>query len=217
MQSLTFGTRSRCEAISSRTTPLRSSPRTEIYLRLEPRLPAVLRGEEKPKDAAETMLYARMCKGLHRYAASVRFAEEAFAEDPSLIKKPDGGGIYAAASAVLGGCGPGKDDPPLDEEVWARLRGRTLKWLREDLAESKTLLEKGLDLDPGSQGRSLSKADALSRLRRSLENRKTSRDLRGVRDPERLAKLPEAERREWQAVWAEVDALIVKAGGGKPK
>ncbi len=62
--------------------------RTEAYLRLEPRLPAVLRGEDRPKDVAETILFARMCNSLQRYAATVRFYEEAFATDPSLAEDP---------------------------------------------------------------------------------------------------------------------------------
>jgi hypothetical protein len=41
--------------------------------------------------------------------------------------------------------------------------------------------------------------------------------LAGVRDPEALAGLPEAERKEWQAPWADVEALIARAGAGTPK
>jgi hypothetical protein len=33
-----------------------------------------------------------------------------------------------------------------------------------------------------------------------------------VREPEALDRLPEAERKGWQAFWADVDALIKKAG-----
>jgi hypothetical protein len=29
-------------------------------------------------------------------------------------------------------------------------------------------------------------------------------------------KLPEAERTAWQALWADVDALLAKARGGRP-
>lgn len=33
-----------------------------------------------------------------------------------------------------------------------------------------------------------------------------------VRDEQELTKLPEPERNEWQALWAEVTALLKKAG-----
>jgi hypothetical protein len=38
-------------------------------------------------------------------------------------------------------------------------------------------------------------------------------DLAGVRDAPALASLPEAERGEWQRLWADVQALLDKAGG----
>ena len=184
--------------------------RTEAYLRLEPRLPAVLRGDDRPKDAAETILFARMCNALQRYAASVRLFEEAFAKDPALANDPGAGRFYAARCAMLGGCVPGKDDPPLDEARRAHLRKQGLHWLREELAEVKTLVEKGPESLPGPRGKPQTRADVLSELRIKLESWKKSRDLIEVRDPEGLAKLPEAERKDWQAFWAEVDALILR-------
>ena len=37
-------------------------------------------------------------------------------------------------------------------------------------------------------------------------------DFAGVRDPEALAKLAEAERQDWQTLWADVNELFAKAG-----
>jgi eukaryotic-like serine/threonine-protein kinase len=184
--------------------------RTEAYVRLEPRLPAVLRGEDRPKDVAETILFARMCNSLQRYAATVRFCEEAFARDPSSAEDPGAGRVSAARNAVLGGCVTGKDEPPLDEAARARLRKQGLHWLREELAKVQTLVEKGPESLPRPQGKPQTRADVLSELRLKLENWKKHRDLIEIRDPEGLAKLPEAERNDWQAFWAEVDALLLK-------
>jgi hypothetical protein len=39
--------------------------------------------------------------------------------------------------------------------------------------------------------------------------------LAGVRGPEALARLPEAERPEWQKLWEEVAALQKRAAGSK--
>ena len=189
--------------------------RTQAYLKMEPRLPAVLKGEARPKDASETILYARMCRSLKRYATSVRFLEEAFADDPSLIEDQDCGRIYAAKCAVLAGCGQGKDDPPLDEPARARLRKKGLNWLREELAKGRTLVEKDPKLLPGPRGKRHSRADAFSELRQKFVGGSSYRDLNEVRYPEGLAKLPDAEREEWQAFWAEVEALVKGAPGTK--
>ncbi len=42
-------------------------------------------------------------------------------------------------------------------------------------------------------------------------------DLVAVRDAEGLARLPDAERRDWLALWGEVDTLMRKAGEATPK
>jgi hypothetical protein len=44
-----------------------------------------------------------------------------------------------------------------------------------------------------------------------MQHWQSDSDLKGVRGPEALAKLPEAERQEWQKLWAEVDELRQKA------
>jgi hypothetical protein len=46
-----------------------------------------------------------------------------------------------------------------------------------------------------------------------LDHWKRDNDLAGIREPEALAKLPEAEQKEWQALWAEVKALLKRAQG----
>ncbi len=38
-------------------------------------------------------------------------------------------------------------------------------------------------------------------------------DFAEVRGPEALAKLPEAERQDWQKLWADVEALRTEAAG----
>jgi hypothetical protein len=40
-------------------------------------------------------------------------------------------------------------------------------------------------------------------------------DLSGVRDPAALAKLPEDERRQWQKLWDDVEALRQRAAASK--
>ncbi len=47
----------------------------------------------------------------------------------------------------------------------------------------------------------------------SLRHRQEDADLAGVRDADALAKLPEAERQDWEALWAEVDRLLTAVVG----
>ncbi len=46
---------------------------------------------------------------------------------------------------------------------------------------------------------------------KTLEHWLRDTDLAGVRAPKELAKLPEQERKEWRAFWAEVRALLENA------
>jgi eukaryotic-like serine/threonine-protein kinase len=106
----------------------------------------------------------------------------------------------AACAAGLAGCGQGKDDPPPDEAARADLRKQALGWLRAELA---------------SLGRSLDAGDPKLRasIARTLIHWKRDSDLAGVRDADGLSKLPEAERKLWQALWIDVDRLLERAGG----
>ena len=51
----------------------------------------------------------------------------------------------------------------------------------------------------------------MAEVRDELANWTRDPDFAGVREPEALATLPEPERAEWQAFWAEVDRLRERA------
>ena len=50
-------------------------------------------------------------------------------------------------------------------------------------------------------------------ISQTLAQWKQDSDLAGIRDDKELAKLPETERKEWQRLWAEVQALLDRAAG----
>ena len=79
----------------------------------------------------------------------------------------------------------------------ARLRGQALGWLREDLAAWTKLAAGG-------------KPDAKARITNAMNEWRMDDDFVGVRDKEALEKLPDDERRDWQKLWADVDALLKK-------
>jgi tetratricopeptide (TPR) repeat protein len=179
---------------------------TEQQISLAPRLPDVLKGEHRPKDAAEALLIAYLCHYKGLYAAAARLWAEALLADPKLANDRQKRHRYnAACAAALAGCGRGKDDPPPDESARTRLRQQALDWLKAELAAWSGMWEKG----PSQAGQEIT---------RKLRHWKVDPDLAGVRDPEALARLPEPERRRWQALWAAVDELLnlVSSGRARP-
>jgi serine/threonine protein kinase/Flp pilus assembly protein TadD len=176
----------------------------ERLLELDRKLPAILSGKQQPADVAQRIALAELCQRpwKRRYLAALRFYEAAFAVEPKLTgDQPSEARYNAACAAALAGCGEGEDAKSLDDKERARLRRRALDWLRADLAAWQKLLDKEPDK---------TRAAAAQQLAHWLEDK----DFAGVRRPEALAKLPEAERRDWQRLWDEVKAVGQRALSG---
>jgi Tfp pilus assembly protein PilF len=174
----------------------------ERLLALDRRLPAVLKGQVQPTDAREGIDLAQLCLQYKRlYAASARLYADAFAAEPRLADDPRAAHRYdAARCAALAAAGKGEDAAKLEDEGRTRLRGQALAWLRADLRTWAALVEKGTPQD---------RAFAVKALRHWQANPA----LAGVRDAATLAGLPQAERADWQRLWADVRALLDKASG----
>jgi Tfp pilus assembly protein PilF len=174
----------------------------ERLAELHDRLPAVLQGQDQPKDAAERLAFAQLCQLYRkRYAAAARFYGEAFAAQPDLAESLDSGHRYnAACAAALAGSGAGQDAAALDERERGRLRQQARDWLRADLDAWRGVPEKEPD-------------KARPAMIQALQHWLVDLDFAGVRGPEALAGLPEAERPEWQKLWAEVADTLARAEG----
>jgi serine/threonine-protein kinase len=171
---------------------------------LAARLPAVLRGDDKPKDAGEAAEFAEVAFRLSRYAASAQFYAQAFGFDPALAQDLKADRRYTAArAAAMAGVGKGQDQPPPDETARAKWRRHTLDWLQADLA----LCIK--ELAPGSRRVNAS-------LRKTLEGWKLDRELAGIRDDAAVATLAEPERKACRTLWAEVDKELKACEDGSP-
>jgi serine/threonine protein kinase/tetratricopeptide (TPR) repeat protein len=151
------------------------------------------------------------CQQPHRqlYAASARHYADAFAADPKVGDYPNTARCYnAACAAALAGCGKGKDAAALDDRERARLRRRALAWLQADLAACRVLLEKEPD-------------KARPHVRQHMQHCQQDGDFAGVRGREALARLPEAERPDWDKLWQSVQELASRAAAtpmpGPPK
>ncbi len=176
-------------------------PRVLKKMAVAPRLPAVLRGADRPADPAEGLAFAELCADRQRYADAARLYADAFAADPKAADDLRAGYRYdAACSAAQVGCGK-RDGAPADDEGRARWRRQALAWLRSDLALSTRQLAGG----PAE------KAEAAKRLRNWLGDE----DFVGVRGAAGLAELPQAERKEWESLWAEVRAQLADPPGAK--
>ena len=106
------------------------------------RFPALLRGEDKPKDNTERLAFAQMCCDTKRFATAARVWDEALQADPKLGDDRQNWLRYnAACTAALAAAGAGKDEPQPDDVAKAKLRGQALGWLKAELAAWTKLFE----------------------------------------------------------------------------
>ncbi len=167
---------------------------------LAERVTVVLNGEAPPKDNAERLDLALLCYDAKRFAAAARLMAEALEADLKLGDDLRGGHRSrrhnATGFAVLASVGEGEDDPRPDQAARNRFRTQARAWLRADLG----LCSKELDMTSNANDRTFAM--------QALRHWKGCSDLAGIRDATAVSKLPEPERKEWQSLWAEVEALL---------
>jgi tetratricopeptide (TPR) repeat protein len=192
----------RCLALLPPSDPLRGFTgqllgQCEQWLDAEDKLKAYLAGQEAPAEAAAQVQMADLAqqpfKGL--YVSAARLYRDAFARQSGLAAAHR---YNAACAAALAGCGQGKDATTLDGKERARLRRQALAWLRADLEAWRRLLDNGL-------------AGARPVVRGQMSHWLADTDFAGVRGPDALARLPEAERPAWQKLWSDVADTLDRA------
>ncbi len=170
----------------------------ETLASLAGRLPAILKGEDHPKTIAEELDLALMCHDDKLYGHALRFRADALEKDPKLGDNRRAQHRYnAACSALLVAAGRGKDATPLEDAARSDLRRRALAWLKAEMAAWFKLLETGSPQDR-------------STMLMSIRWWPRDPDLATVRG-DAIAKLPEPERKDWQAFWVECETLMGKA------
>jgi tetratricopeptide (TPR) repeat protein len=178
----------------------RQLQRCRHMLSLEPRLQAVLEGKDRPARAAECLDFAELCQFSKKYVAAARLYADAFAAEPHLANDVRAGRRYnAACAAALAGCGHGDDQGKLSTAEQARWREQARRWLRADLA----FWGKVVGGDAGMKALAY----------KQLTHWQGDPDLRGLREPSALDKLPPPERQECSSLWRDVDALLKRAMG----
>jgi serine/threonine-protein kinase len=178
----------------------------ERLVELDGRLPDFLDGKIMPMSPGEGIELARLCSLKRLNWAATRFYEEAFAAEPKLADDLGTGHRYnAACAAALAGCGAAKDTGKLEAKQCARLRRQALDWLRADLEA----WGRRLNREPG-------KVRFTARVAKVLQHWLADPDFAGVRGPQALAKLPEAERQLWQKLWKDVADTLARAQATGP-
>jgi tetratricopeptide (TPR) repeat protein len=171
---------------------------------MEARLPGLVKGEDRPKDAAERLAFARLCADTHRYATAARLWDEVLAADALPAGDPGAAYRYSAAcSAALAGAGKGEKEPPLDERGNARWRKKAVAWLKADLAQRDKQARAGTP-------------EARAEVAPKLLHWKSDPDLAGIRDATWIGALPADEQAACRALWSEVDALLARVQAGRP-
>jgi tetratricopeptide (TPR) repeat protein len=179
----------------------RLAQQSRAWGKIAEQLPAYLKGDAKPRNAAESLQLAWLCQTpqQQRYAAAARFYADAFASQPKLANDLGKQHRYlAACAAVRAASGQGKDAPGPDDKERPRLRQQALDWLKADLAEWARLVESGV-------------ADIRPVVQKGLKDWRDGPHLSSVRGVEATAKLPEAERAAWRQLWADVEARLPRA------
>jgi serine/threonine-protein kinase len=165
-----------------------------------PDLPAFRRGEYQPQDKDERLALLAVQLASSQFdgfqGAAARLYADAFATEPKLAEDaPVGTRHRAARAAALAGCCQGQDADLLNDEERADLRRQALDWLREDLTWCGQRLEDG-------------NAETNARIRQGLQFWLDDPDLAGVHDDNALARLPDAEREQWDQLWSDVEAML---------
>jgi hypothetical protein len=170
------------------------------FAALDERLRAVAKGEA-PKDNTERLALAQRAYDTKRYVLAARLWGEASENDPELAADRQTQPRYnAACAAALAACGPGSDEPSLDEGARAELRAQALAWLKLELVAWAGLVESGALPDRSS-------------VVRTLKHWQSDSDLVGIRDESALGKLPEVERVALTGLWSEVERVLKKVEG----
>jgi hypothetical protein len=162
------------------------------------------RAKLRPTNPVEQLAFAQVAYDKKRFAEAASLWAEALKTDTKLGDDLNASLRYrAACAAALTVAGQGEDAAGLDDDERIRLRKQALDWLRNDLALRSEQIE---------SGQTARRAEA----RKELTHWQQDTDLAGIRDEAPLANLPEAERKEWHALWGEVRALLMRAERPSP-
>jgi serine/threonine protein kinase/tetratricopeptide (TPR) repeat protein len=169
----------------------------EMRLYREQVVSGSLRLAELCKDARQILAQEKAYLVARAYLEKLAAA---FPEQPQY--KESLARVLISLSELAAPDGRAKVTTGLDDQERARLRDQALAWLRAELGDLRHQLNK----EP---------AKAAPAILQQLQHWLQDTDFAGVRGDEALARLPEAERADWQKLWADVETLRRRAGESK--
>jgi hypothetical protein len=185
-----------CHSDNFRSTPQSGGRARRPRCGTRESCPAILRGTEKPANAAEQIEFAQLCILKKPHAAATRCSCDAFTAEPKPAEVVPASTRYnAPCAAALAACGQGKDADQLDDQEHALWRRQALAWLRQDLTWW------GKALDNGN-------AHTNAQVRPQLRHWQADGDLAAVRAKDALRRLPDEERMQRERLWSNVDAPL---------
>jgi serine/threonine protein kinase/Flp pilus assembly protein TadD len=157
----------------------------------------------RPDYAMAHHSLGRVLRKRGEFAQALAAHRQGFALDPKRAEDLKAGHRFdAACAAARVAAGEGKDAGPLDDGERSRWRRQALEWLRADLAACAKLLEGGRPED-------------LQLTLQRLRHFRDDPDLASLSEPAALARLPADEEEAWGQFWAEVRALLGRAGAAR--
>jgi hypothetical protein len=160
------------------------------------RLDEIAAGRAKLATPAEAIEFAEVVSQppRRRYVLAVPFYIRAFAAEPALADDLREERRYnAACIAARAAAGQDEETTALGVEEWGYLTEQALKWLRADLSQRASQAK-----DPKQWWA----------VREKLTSWKNDPALSSVRDPAWLASMPPVDRKAWESLWRDVDALL---------
>jgi serine/threonine protein kinase/Tfp pilus assembly protein PilF len=182
---------------------------------LDARFDAIRSGRELLAEASKSLEFADMCRLTKRFAVSTRFYRDAFQAKPAMVDDlSQRHRLHAAIAAAQAGTNPkpDKDAAALDDAERARWRAQALAWLRAERDACAKIIEPTVAVQPKPNPPAPTDVPKLALARKTLDILIHHRDLACIRDQANLKKLTADEQRNWQALWADVSALLKKAG-----
>jgi tetratricopeptide (TPR) repeat protein len=172
----------------------------QSLLALDRKLAAWLADQDRPDSPRQAAELAAFCAGYReRYHAGSRLFADAFRAAPTLADDLQAGHRYnAACAAARAAAGQGRDAATLPAGERLDLRRQALAWLRADLDAWRRRVTDGNPRDRSDAGA-------------ALRHWRQDADLSSVCHPWALLRRPADERRAWQRLWAEVDAMLWRA------
>jgi serine/threonine-protein kinase len=159
-------------------------------------LTAFLEGTYRPTDNIERLCLLAVCQSRDLHLAAARLYGDAFDEAPELAADLTAGHRFRAARvAAATGWGLGADAASLGEAERPQWRKQAQHWLRADLSLCQKRLE------------AASSADRIGVAAR-LESWRSDPLVAGLREPAETAKLGPDERTDWDALWADIAAVL---------